>query len=204
MSPELSTGPGGLPVPLAPTYPQPGRCPYNFSQEQAEMNRNDLWETLRLGPGWEEQQAVLRWRSVVGENLARLARPLHVEDGVLHLAVASPVVATELRLWKEELLRRLAQHAPKSRVRDFRFHLIPAAKERQLPPVEPGPAELNQAEETIPEDLAPEVRNRLVRALATVLAQEATILRLGGHHCPACGAAFLGQEERCPLCRLRL
>lgn len=168
------------------------------------MRGNELWEALHLGPGWEEQEAVLLWKNIVGENLARLARPLYVEDGILHLAVASPVVATELRLWKEELLQRLAQSAPKSQLKDLRFHLAPAASEAQPPPAEPGPEELNRAEEAIPEGLAPEVRKRLVCALAAALAQERLILRLGGRRCVACGVAFLGHGEKCPLCRLRL
>lgn len=167
------------------------------------MKEHNPWASLRFGSGWEEQEAVLHWRRIVGENLARLARPLYVEDGVLHLAVASPVVANELRLWKRELLQKLDQHAPKSQVRDLRFHLAPLA-ESAAPPIAPGPAEWNRAEEAIPTALPQELRTRLVRLLAWALAQEAGILRGGGRRCSACGVAFLAEGDLCPLCRLRL
>ncbi|MFN3346219.1 MAG: DciA family protein [Candidatus Bipolaricaulaceae bacterium] len=168
------------------------------------MKEHDPLERLLSGPAWEEQQAVLCWRKIVGENLAGLAKPLYVEEGVLHLAVGSPVVANELRLWKEELLQRLQRLAPKSKVRDLRFHLVPVASETSVPPVEPEVGEWNRAEEAIPEDLPAELRTRLVRAMAHALAQEASILRQGGRRCPSCGVAFLGAGERCPLCRLRI
>lgn len=168
------------------------------------MRDHNLLGELLSGPAWEEQQAVLRWKEIVGENLAHLARPLYVEEGTLHLAVGSPVVANELRLWKEELIRRLGELAPKSKVRDLRFHLVPTSEETEAPPVEAGAAEWNRAEEAIPEGLPPELRKSLVRAMAHALAQEASILRQGGRRCPSCGAAFLGEAELCPLCRLRI
>ncbi len=165
------------------------------------MREHHLLEGLLSGPAWEEQQAVLRWRAVVGENLARLARPLYVEKGTLHLAVTSPVVATELRLWTEELLNRLGKLAPKSEVRRFRFHLVPA-REQEDKPLEPGIAELNRAEAAIPHDLSPGLRERLVQVMAQALAQEAAILRQGGRRCASCGVAFLAEGDLCPLCRL--
>ncbi len=168
------------------------------------MKEHDWLGGLLSGPAWEEQQAVLRWKEIVGENLARLAKPLYVEGGVLHLAVESPVVANELRLWKEELVRKLEQLAPQSNVRDLRLHLVPAAGEPKVPAVEPGAAEWNRAEEIIPADLPPSLRAGLVRAAAYALAQEAVVLSQGGRRCARCGAAFLGTGPLCPLCRLRI
>lgn len=153
------------------------------------------------GAGWEEQEAVRRWREAVGESLSRLARPLYVDRGVLHIAVASPVVAQELQLWSKELLSRLSAIAPQSRVRKLRFVIIPERRQEEMGTPEPTPKELNQAEELVPMDLSPELRAKFVRILAWALAQEAEILRRGGHRCPRCGVAFLGLEKECPLCK---
>ncbi len=154
------------------------------------------------GKGWEEQEVVWRWREVVGESLSKLARPLYVERGVLHLAVPSPVVANELRLWEKELISRLANIAPRSGVKELRFRIVSAAKPAQEIKAEPGAKEIRRAEELIPEDLPNPLRAKLLQLLAQVLAQEESILAQGGRMCRRCRVAFLGEGEECPLCRL--
>lgn len=169
------------------------------------MMDSSFWlETLAKtwGKGWEEQEAVWRWREVVGEGLSKLARPLYVEKGVLHLAVPSPVVANELRLWEKELLARLANVAPKSGVKELRFRIVSEAKSPQELKAEPSAREVRRAEELIPDDLPPSLRPKILQLLAQVLAQEESILAHGGRRCQRCGVAFLGEGEECPLCRL--
>ncbi len=156
----------------------------------------------RWGRGWQEQEAVWRWKEVVGENLSRLARPLYVEQGVLHIAVPSPVVTSELRLWEKEILIRLRKVAAASAVQKLRFHLVTEVSESTLPRVEPGPQELNRADGEVPENIPSVLRDKLVRLLAQVLAQEAAVLAAGGRRCQRCGVAFLGEGEMCPLCRI--
>lgn len=167
------------------------------------MRRLEIVELLaqNWGKGWEEQEAVWRWSEVVGADLRKLARPLHVNRGVLHLAVTSPVVANELRLWAPELLARLAQVAPKSQVKKLRFHIVAERSEGAAPKVEPKAQEWTQAEAIIPKDLQPALRQCFVKLLAHALAQEANILAAGGRRCSRCGVAFLGRDEKCPLCR---
>ena len=67
-------------------------APISASTESLK-NMSDRFGDLGRGwgVGWEEQEAVRRWREAVGESLAKLARPLYVERGVLYIAVASPV-----------------------------------------------------------------------------------------------------------------
>ena len=154
------------------------------------------------GKGWEEQEAVWRWRDVVGEALSRLARPLYVERGVLHLAVPSPVVANELRLWKDEIILRLAKVAPKSGVKELRFRIMSEGKGTEQFPTEPDVEDLNRAEKLAPENLPASLRPKILRLLAQVMAQEESIIAHGGRRCRRCGVAFLGEGEECPLCRL--
>jgi hypothetical protein len=152
--------------------------------------------------GWEEQEALWKWRDVVGEGLSRLARPLYVEKGVLHLAVPSPVVANELRLWGNEIISRLAKAAPKSRVKELRFRIVSEGKTSKEFVVEPNAEDLDRAEKLVPENLPSSLRSKILKVLAQVIAQEESIIAHGGRRCRRCGVAFLGEGEECPLCRL--
>lgn len=153
------------------------------------------------GKGWEEQEAIWRWPEAVGEGLSKLARPLYVEGGILHVAVPSPVVANELRLWAQEIVARLAQVAPKSNVKELRFRVVPEKSEDDFP-IRPTANDLRRAEEIIPDSVPKALRPKLVELLASVLAQEEAILARGGRKCRRCGAAFMGEEDECPICRL--
>lgn len=210
LSPSFPQGyPQGFPQPPGPFGPLLPRvihkrevAPISASTESLKDVR-DRFRNLgkEWGAGWEEQEAVRRWREAVGESLAKLARALYVERGVLHIAVASPVVAQELQLWSKELLSRLSAIAPQSKVQTLRFLIVPERRQEKIEPPEPTPTELNQAEDLVPMDLPSELRAKFVRILAQALAQEAEILRRGGHRCSRCGVAFLGAEKECPLCK---
>lgn len=179
--------------------------PYAYNQGKClYMSRTSWFEALgrAWGKGWEEQEAVWRWREAVGEGLSRLARPLYVDKGVLHLAVQSPVVANELRLWSREIVARLAEIAPKSAVKELRFRVV-AEKERQnLPCPAPTGTDLRRAEKLMPQDIPAALREKFLKLVAWALVQEEAILSAGGKKCRSCGVAFFGEEEDCPLCRL--
>lgn len=162
----------------------------------------DLLGALDLGRDWAEQEAVRRWRHLVGPALAALCRPMYVDRGVLHLAVSSPVVATELRLLEQELLARLSAGAPGSELRELRLHVVPAPFNPELPCPIPTSEEERQAEDLLPQNLFGPIREAMVRVVAGQLARDRVILSAGGRRCSRCGVVFLGEDDLCPLCRL--
>jgi predicted nucleic acid-binding Zn ribbon protein len=52
-----------------------------------------------------------RWEELVGASLARHARPLRLEAGVLVVAVDRPPWATQVRALAPGILERLAEHS---------------------------------------------------------------------------------------------
>ncbi len=90
-----------------------------------------LSETLRatfaalgIGRAVARAGAVAAWqgvaRDVIGRDAAR-TRALRVDDGTIVVAVASPVLAQELRLRSAEVVALLARAAPEAGVRAVRF-----------------------------------------------------------------------------------
>lgn len=71
-------------------------------------------ESGRAGPLWPI------WREAVGENIARVTRPMALENGVLVVAVPTPEWAAELRRQEAEIVSRLQGHVGAGVVRSLR------------------------------------------------------------------------------------
>jgi predicted nucleic acid-binding Zn ribbon protein len=63
------------------------------------------------------------WEALLGEELARRARPFALTQGVLHVAVSNSPWLQELTLREPDLRRRLADHYGTDAIRLLRFSL---------------------------------------------------------------------------------
>ena len=66
-----------------------------------------------------EAEAVSRWESVVGGQIAKHARAIKVQDGVLWVEVDHPVWRTELHHRKRQILDRMNQSVPSAPIQDL-------------------------------------------------------------------------------------
>lgn len=169
------------------------------------MDKQDIWEWLGpLAQRWgaeEELKAqlpVLLWSAT---GFAPLARALYVERGVLHLAVASHIVAAELNQLKGSLLARLHAVAPGCTVADLRF-VVRSSGARLCPTDIPGPTkvELREARRQLPPGLPPRLRGVIAKAIAWAKARDAAVLGAGGWQCPHCELVLVKEKRSCPAC----
>lgn len=68
-----------------------------------------------------EYEAVTRWEAIVGERIARVARPLRVEKGVLVVNVESAPWRAELTLRRREILAKINSALGGPVIGDIRF-----------------------------------------------------------------------------------
>jgi predicted nucleic acid-binding Zn ribbon protein len=61
------------------------------------------------------------WNACVGDRIAAVAQPLHVNNGVLVVAVRSSAWLMELRMMEAEIRRRLNQGRDQGRIDGIRF-----------------------------------------------------------------------------------
>ena len=61
------------------------------------------------------------WNDVVGESVAKNAKPDRVEHGVLIVKVSSPTWRQELYFQKKEIIEKINQAIGKKVIRDIRF-----------------------------------------------------------------------------------
>lgn len=68
-----------------------------------------------------QNNALIVWNEVVGENVAKNAAADRVEHGVLVVKVSSPTWRQELHFQKEEILKKINIKIGKNIIRDIRF-----------------------------------------------------------------------------------
>jgi len=98
-------------------------------------------------------QAWLIWDQLVGEQIARRARPLRFRQGVLEVQVDHPVWMKQLQMLKPQILAKLTQQLPNAGITDIFLRnvtanftsTLPAAKESTTP--RPAKIQLSAAEE---------------------------------------------------------
>lgn len=82
---------------------------------QKYLERSGLAERV------EEATIVPQWAERVGEKIAAVTEPLHVDRGTLFVAVRSSAWLMELKLMESEILRRLNVGRDKGRIDRIRF-----------------------------------------------------------------------------------
>ncbi|MGE0827334.1 MAG: DUF721 domain-containing protein [Candidatus Binatia bacterium] len=91
---------------------------------------------------WREYRLWEVWEEVVGEALARKARPNKIHNGKLFVTVASSVFMQELQFVKWRLRERLNQALGEGTVKEIMFVIGPVrevALRREVPPRLPLP-----------------------------------------------------------------
>ncbi len=86
---------------------------------------SDILAAILKDRGWNrvvrEHRVFGEWDGVVGEIIAKNARPVRIDRGVLVAIVSSPVWTQELSLMKETIIGRLNDRLGEPIVLDIRF-----------------------------------------------------------------------------------
>lgn len=158
-------------------------------------------------------RALSSWHTVVGEGIARVARPLRLEDDTLWVAVVNSTWLQELRFQQKVILERLNAIVGEEAFKHLRFVV-----RSQLPPqpqvVEtpdpstriPDTVRLNDEERAeVAERFAhvepPELRQALQRAYEANLRYQKWCAEQGWRQCPVCQCYYDEPEPLCFLCR---
>jgi hypothetical protein len=127
---------------------------------------------------YETAKVFAWWSRSVPPRIVEHARPVRLTRGVLIVHVSSSVWANELHYLTDDLLTRLREHAPESRIEKIRFQVgplpdIPKRQQPAPPPPEPVrlaslPEELGRALSRVEDD---ELRKAITEAATTSLAR---------------------------------
>ena len=88
-------------------------------------------EDLGLGPDIRLEKLKNHWQEIVGTMNARNTRPLSLRDGILTVAVSSPVWITQARFYSSDFIKKINSFESEDGVdiREIRFTLAQPQKE---------------------------------------------------------------------------
>lgn len=163
-------------------------------------------------PEWLKNVLKLKWRQIVGDQLAKRTQVQHVKDGVVTVVAINHAVANELKYLKDELRRRIreaAQFEPLDiRVRVGVVRPEETAKaqriEQELSRLVLSPREKSLIERTVAPIQDPELREKVARVFEQFLKLNQWKRRHGFKECPRCKALYKGPRVYCPVCRIEL
>ena len=79
----------------------------------------------RRGYGKKISEAMifLDYPELVGEQIAKVTRPLHLKDGIMFIGVESPVWSHHLHFFKPEIMKKLNSQFDRKLVKDIKFQI---------------------------------------------------------------------------------
>jgi predicted nucleic acid-binding Zn ribbon protein len=178
-----------------------------------------LWDVLRqlgLERAIRAHLALQAWDAIVGEAIARVARPLRFEGGTLWIAVKSSAWAQELNFQKATLLERLNGEAGSDFFQEIRFVVraslgqnggagtggCPHEERESLPEqIELSPAEREALRRSVAVIEEPTLREAIYRAREASLRYQKWRMASGWRRCERCGEWHAESSRLCFLCR---
>lgn len=87
-------------------------------------------QRLGIAERIKEGLVIYKWESMVGPEIARIAVPLLVKNGVLWIRVKNNIWANELSLFIPNLMKKIARQIGKDVVKEIRFKVDSCILER--------------------------------------------------------------------------
>jgi predicted nucleic acid-binding Zn ribbon protein len=98
-------------------------APFGPGRDPGELGNilGDLAENLGWTPFLMESQILDAWSEIVGADVALRTKPTGVNEGTLTVMCESTAWATQLRLMSSQILTKLLQEFPESRISQVTF-----------------------------------------------------------------------------------
>lgn len=82
-----------------------------------------VMDNLGLSKRYHEQKAILLWDEIVGERIAKRAKPLYTRDGTLVVEVENSTWMNELQFLRREIIEKLNKKLGRWAIGDIHFLL---------------------------------------------------------------------------------
>lgn len=159
----------------------------------------DILKNYNLDKEFSDQQVLLLWSGVIGEQLARMTRATRLSRGTLTVEVASPIVSQELNLLKQNYIDLLNEQMGRVVLERIRF--VPGRFPRPRVPLVSEEDDTSDSDLLLPGIDDVRLRDSFNSLYRTQRRRERAMLKAGAHRCPRCGVVFFGNNDICPGCQ---
>ncbi len=159
----------------------------------------EILKNYNLDKEFSDQQVLLLWSGVIGEQLARMTRATRLSKGTLTVEVASPIVSQELNLLKQNYIDLLNEQMGRVVLQRIRF--VPGRFSRPRVPLVSEEGDTSDSDLLLPGIDDVRLRDSFKSLYRTQQRRERAMLKAGAHRCPRCGVVFFGNEDICPGCQ---
>jgi hypothetical protein len=180
-----------------------------------EPVENSIWKALtRLGIAepMRERYVLAKWDQLVGPHIAKSARPMRFEEGMLWVAVKSHSWAQELQMQSVAILKKLNKEAGKKMFTGLRFVVrtrLPAAPviveesvaSEPILEIKLTPGELDSLTQSLQKVEDDRLRDALQAAMEAWQCSDKRHKVQGWRPCERCGCFHNDPEPFCFLCR---
>ncbi|GMV36933.1 MAG: hypothetical protein AMXMBFR61_14410 [Fimbriimonadales bacterium] len=152
------------------------------------------------GMGLERQvrarAVVAKWRTAVGDVLARVSEASFFRSGILWVTVTDSVWQQELNMRKDLIIARLNESIGEKLIQDIRFRpgAVSPPPPREEAPEEPWRPFTRSGPEREWQEVVDSVRARVIK-------RQRAMEEHGSPICPRCRRRFEGDPGLCPTCR---
>jgi len=159
----------------------------------------EILKNYNLDEEFRDQQVLLFWNEIVGEQLAHMTRATRLSNGTLTVEVSSPIVSQELNLLRQNYIDLLNERMGRDVLQRIRF--VPGRFPRPRIPLVSEEDDLGVDDLTLVGIDDTHLRDSFNSLYRTQRRRERAMLNAGAHRCPRCGVVFFGNEEICPGCQ---
>ena len=160
---------------------------------------NEILKNYNLDKEFADQQALLFWADIVGEQLARMTRAMRLSNGTLTVEVSSPIISQELNLLKQNYITLLNERMGRIVLQRIRF--VPGRFPRPRIPLVSDDDDLAVGDLSLNDIDDAHLRASFNSLYKTQLRREQAMLKAGAHRCTRCGVVFFGEGKICPGCQ---
>ena len=163
-----------------------------------------IFERQGLGKEFIEQEPMLLWPRVAGQQMSRLTQPLRVRQGILYIEAMNHVVAQQLNLMKNAYLNKLNGLLSEGRLIDLRFRV--GGSSRPLAPDPSGGEQLSlleqeKLEQLLDEAKDPQLRKAFESVMLALAKRDRERAARGYARCHVCGIHHDGEGQICYYCQ---
>ncbi|MGM0508404.1 MAG: DUF721 domain-containing protein [Fusobacteriota bacterium] len=171
-------------------------------------------EQIKKSPFLKKEMLDVKWKDIVGENLAKKSRPVFIKEGKLKVQVESSIWLQEMRFLERDILKKVNTFLSDEEVKEIYFKVgkINDKKfsninmnEKEYERIDINNVTLSREDiylikKEIKDIENPDIKKRIYKVISNNKKREKALLKKGYKKCGKCGSIHKNSGDKCTIC----